>query len=209
MKNTVQVWVSSAKGPLDWLNPTERKRLSRYKSIAAATDFLVGTTLARFALGAWLGVPGAEVPLDRTCERCGAPHGRPRVAGANLSIAHANGTALVAVGDNPVGVDLEPRGRAVPIDSGAVDLPDWVRKEAALKLTGDGLRIPMQQIGIETDRVVRWPSDELPDIEIRDLDIPGFTAAVAVAPGAVVELRFTTGPDERRGRPDPRISPGA
>lgn len=193
MNHTVQAWVSSVEGPLDWLDPTERQRLSRFTSTAAATDFLVGTTLARFALGAWLGVPAVQVPLERTCERCGAPHGRPRVAGAHVSIAHSGGTALVAVSDAPVGADLEPLGRAVPIDSGAADLPDWVRKEAVLKLTGDGLRVPLDLVEIDAGRVLRWPSEPLPDIAIHDLEVTGFMTAVATAPHAVVELSQLTG----------------
>ncbi|MFC6714540.1 4'-phosphopantetheinyl transferase family protein [Branchiibius cervicis] len=194
MTRTVQVWVSSVRGSPDWLNPTEKQRLSRFQSSAAATDFLVGTTLARYALGAWLGVPAAEVPLDRTCERCGAPHGRPRTDGAHLSIAHADGTALVAVSDAPVGVDLEPVGRAVPIDSGAADLADWVRKEAALKLTGDGLRLSLALIEIDSGRVTRWPSEPLPDLMVHDLAVDGFMAAAATAPDAAVELRQLTDP---------------
>lgn len=187
MSNVVQVWSSAAAGPVEWLSQTERQRLSRFRSSAAAQDFLVGTTLARFALGSWLGVPEAEVPLDRTCERCGGPHGRPRVEGAHVSIAHAAGTALVAVGAAPVGVDLEPLDRAVPADSGAADLLDWVRKEAVLKLTGDGLRIPMRHVAVEHGRVTRWPSEALPDIAIHDLDFAGFAAAVAAHPGVVIE----------------------
>lgn len=194
MSRTVRAWVSSVRGPLEWLNVTERQRLSRFRSTAAATDYLVGTTLARFALESWLGVPAAQVPLDRTCERCGAPHGRPRVAGAHLSIAHAAGTALVAVSDAPVGSDLEPLQQAVPIDSGAADLPDWVRKEAVLKLTGDGLRLPLTLIEIDAGRVTRWPSEPLPDLTVHDLAVDGFVAAVATAPDASVELRQVTDP---------------
>lgn len=184
MADVIQVWCSSTAGPVEWLNDTEWQRLSRFRSTAAAQDFLVGTTLARFALGAWLGVPEGEVPLDRTCERCGRPHGRPRVAGAHVSIAHACGTALVAVSDAPVGVDLEPLGRAVPPDSGAADLVDWVRKEAVLKLTGDGLRIPMNQIEIRKGAVTAWPGNPLPPLRVHDLKLHGFVAALACSPHA-------------------------
>lgn len=184
MSGIVQVWRRDHPGPVDWLNEVERQRLSRFRSAAAAQDFLVGTTLARFALGSWLGVAEADVPLDRTCERCGGPHGRPRVAGANVSIAHADGTALVAVADAPVGVDLEPFGRVVPDDSGATDLVDWVRKEAALKLTGDGLRLPMDEVKIRDGTVRAWPGKCLPLMKIHDLQIEGFVTAVACSPSA-------------------------
>lgn len=184
MSDIVQVWRSDHPGPVDWLNAVERQRLSRFRSAAAAQDFLVGTTLARFALGSWLGVPEADVPLDRTCERCGGPHGRPRVTGANVSVAHADGTALVAVGDAPVGVDLEPLGRVVPDDSGATDLVDWVRKEAALKLTGDGLRLPMDEVEIRDGSIRAWPGKSLPLMRIHGLQIEGFVAAVACSPSA-------------------------
>lgn len=178
-EDVVQVWCSSVTGPVEWLNETERLRLSRFRSTAAAQDFLAGTTLARFALGAWLGVLPAEVPLDRTCERCGGPHGRPLIEGAHVSIAHACGTALVAVGDAPVGIDLEPLGREVPADSGADDLVDWVRKEAALKFSGDGLRLPMNQIEVRDGMVLAWPGNPLPQLRIHDLELNGFAAALA------------------------------
>lgn len=111
-----------------------------------------------------------------------------------MSIAHASAMALVAVGDDPVGVDLEPMGREIPTDCGADELVDWVHKEAVLKLTGDGLRIPMQQVRISRGAVVSWPTQPPPQVRIHDLTIPGFLAAVATTTGADVTTVTPTTP---------------
>ncbi|MBZ5736531.1 hypothetical protein [Nocardioides mangrovi] len=66
----------------------------------------------------------------RLCPHCGSvAHGRPLLAGRQLSLAYADGLALVAIADAPVGVDVE-RG----------DHLAWTRVEALLKATGEGLR---------------------------------------------------------------------
>lgn len=182
-------------GPQSWLNTQELQRLLAFRSAAAAQEYLLGATGLRRLLGEVLPLAPADVPIDRTCARCGAPHGRPIVAGLHVSIAHAGGIALVAASSDPVGVDLEPTGREVPPDCGAADLADWVRKEAVLKLSGHGLRIPMAEVTVTDGRLTRWPAEPLPDLRIHDLAVGGFLAAVA-AP-ARVSLAMAPGPSPR------------
>jgi 4'-phosphopantetheinyl transferase len=112
-----------------------------------------------------LGSGHALVAVDRTCPRCGEPHGkphlrlaeRPPLAGAlNLSIAHVGQWVAVAPSSaGPVGVDIEElpvatdeklrsvapssteRAWSPEIDP-ATFLRYWVRKEAVVKASGDG-----------------------------------------------------------------------
>ena len=157
----------------------------------------------RLSAARFLGRPVDDVVLERTCERCGANHGRPRIAGdtAYVSISHAADIVAVAVtAIGPVGVDVESI-RAVddyhelvdeicaPEERSTVGGPFdfcllWSRKEAVLKATGHGLRIPMDQVLVTPPG--RPP--ELRSIEGRprasqlfDLDPgPGYVGAVAV-----------------------------
>ncbi len=70
------------------------------------------------------------VKTSRLCPHCGsADHGRPRLTGAHLSLAYADGLVAIAMADVPVGVDVESDGHLA-----------WTRAEAVLKLTGEGVR---------------------------------------------------------------------
>jgi 4'-phosphopantetheinyl transferase len=154
------------------LDPHERLRYDRFRNRADADRMLVGVALAKTLAGHSLGVPPQALVLDRTCAGCGAPHGKPRLPGLQLSVAHAGDRIVVAVsGDAAVGVDVEPvDGASVLLDSpGAVLTPRelagwqaldperrpaaltavWVWKESVLKATGDGLSVPLNRLGID------------------------------------------------------------
>ena len=75
---------------------------------------ITGQALLRVVVGPLVGVPPADLTLDRTCLRCGGPHGKPRVPGApvDLSLTYAGSTVLLAVSARAralVGLDAEPR----------------------------------------------------------------------------------------------------
>ncbi len=79
--------------------------------------------------------------VGRLCPHCGSTeHGRPRVLGRPdvfVSVSYAGPLAVLATAAVPVGVDVEADG---PAPEGFADLAAWTRAEAALKLTGEGLR---------------------------------------------------------------------
>jgi 4'-phosphopantetheinyl transferase len=181
--------------------------------------------VARLLLGAEVGVEPARVRIDRTCATCGGRHGRPRLLddpAVHFSVSHSGDRVVVAVRrGGPVGVDVEEIGR---FGAGELDLlagqvlapceraclrdlpPDaraaaftayWVRKEAVVKMTGEGLAAAPDAVVVspphEPPRLLRWePSAVRPaEVGLHTLHPPpGFAAALAVAGpdgGAVVE----------------------
>ncbi|NYJ07939.1 4'-phosphopantetheinyl transferase family protein [Petropleomorpha daqingensis] len=152
--STCQVWwarTSDASPALDGLLAADDlARRARLRQDGDRRRTTVATAVARSLLGTALGVAPAEVPIDRTCPECGAPHGKPRVAGGpQFSVSHADDVVVVAVhAARAVGVDVEAVARCTP-DLAAV-LPGhaagpealaraWVRAEAVAKATGQGL----------------------------------------------------------------------
>lgn len=101
-----------------------------------------------------------DLRFTRTCRSCGGPHGKPQIAGAELSLSRSGDMVAVASApaSSPIGVDVEripnevfagfdeyvlSPTEAAPSGGDAVRkrLELWVAKEAALKTTGAGLSV--------------------------------------------------------------------
>ncbi|WP_344838250.1 4'-phosphopantetheinyl transferase family protein [Actinocorallia longicatena] len=142
------------------------------------------------------GLSPGEIALDRTCEDCGRPHGRPRYPGVHISVTHSGALAGVAVADVPIGIDVEQRDRPLTEVASHLVAPGeryddlhilWTRKEALLKATGDGLRVPMTDLLVsgpgEPPALLGWK--DRPDLPSRilldDLEpAPAYAGAVAL-----------------------------
>ena len=144
----------------EWLDDIERDRWERIADPAAARAYVAAHALARSAVSHWLGTDPASLRFDRRCTHCLLAHGRPGVVGeAGLHVSLSRSRRLVAVAltrVGPVGVDVELRSDvAFPGFDDVARHPDerrldrartldaatlWVRKEAALKALGVGLR---------------------------------------------------------------------
>ncbi len=202
------------------LGQADLARRARLALPADRQRMTAGAAVARLVLGTALGTPPAELRIDRTCVTCGSPHGRPRLAdadGPDFSISHSGHCVVVAVlPGGQVGVDVEAVGRYAPDEVGdladcalaecerahlgrlpAVDRPraftvSWVRREAVLKATGEGLGIPPDELAVTPastpPRVLRRSGPE--PVWLHDLPAPaGFVAALAglgTAPDDVV-----------------------
>lgn len=168
--------------PDDWrpalgslLDDADRRRLGTLRRRRDRERSAVAAVLARTLVADLAGTAPASIGLDRTCDGCGAPHGKPRVTGCEapveLSISHSGDRVVVAVAlGAPVGVDVEGglrdataldavdallcpaearRLRALPAHARTAGLLTyWARKESVLKATGDGLRVPLSSFAV-------------------------------------------------------------
>ena len=206
---TVDVWVrrvADISDGHDLLDDHERATLARIVPPSTARSYAAGHVLARRAVASVLGSTASSLRIDRTCPRCGAPHGRPVIVGSHgveLSLSRCDDWVAVAIcAVLPVGIDIEsiqavriPGFPDVSIHPDERDVVEptadgllrrhavsWVRKEAALKAVGIGLRTDPAGVrtppsGIPTDLL----GDGTAKVTVHDVALPWPDAAAAVA----------------------------
>lgn len=189
---SVTVWWASPGHALPWhrafLSAAEVKRADAFRRDADRDRFTTANALLHLAAGRHL---GAVPAVDRTCTRCGEPHGKPLIEGLHVSVSHSGDLIAVALTElGPIGVDVEETTRHADIESmlpyvfsgdELAALPDpsehfyqvWTRKESILKATGEGLHVRMSTLTVLPD-----PGSH----NVRDLIAPrpGYAAAVTV-----------------------------
>lgn len=178
---------------LSTLTAQEMNYATEFEPEAAAT-WAAGRVILRHVLGTHLkrDPSDIEIRLDSA--------GKPRVQECEFSVTRARRLVLVAVADDPIGVDLEavpdhgvaaeamtllhPREQSeleqVPGSELASDFVRvWARKEAFLKALSTGLA---RDPGMDYIGSAATPGSPHPDIEIHDIEagIPvGYHAAIA------------------------------
>ncbi|TNC28211.1 4'-phosphopantetheinyl transferase family protein [Amycolatopsis alkalitolerans] len=186
------------------LDEPERGRYEAYRRDADRRRFLTGRVLAKTVFGARLGVAPGEVRFDATCEDCGKPHGKPRLAGVEFSISHSGDRIGLAVTTVPVGLDVETDTRRAEDNLIEYALNEteqaalrglrgdervsaffqyWARKEALMKATGRGLKIPLQSITLDGARLAASADPALDPARTQLADLnpgEGYRAAVAL-----------------------------
>ena len=207
------------------LDDVERSRLARFRNADDRARFVAAHALLRIMVGRHVGRAPQQVVLDLTCPRCGRPHGPPRLVDevVHLSLAHAGCRVLVAVSTvGPVGVDVDteaaaafpgfddvalaPSERSViarlpPGRRDAARVPAWVRKEAVLKATGDGLTVPPGDVVVsplgEPPRLVTWHGAPREPVHLQDVDVvaAGHAACAAVVAATRPEVVVRPGQD--------------
>ncbi|SFW62699.1 4'-phosphopantetheinyl transferase family protein [Amycolatopsis australiensis] len=193
------------------LDDVEHGRFEAYRQDADKRRFLTGRVLAKMVAAERLGVPAEAVKFDATCEDCGKPHGRPRIPGQDLTLSISHSGELIGVAATPsvpVGLDVETATRRT--DDGLIEYAlspaetahltgltaeekaaaffvYWTRKEAVMKATGRGLRIPLKSITFSRyDEPARLAAAEDPALDparTRLVDLKaadGYRAAIAV-----------------------------
>lgn len=128
------------------------------------------------------------VTVNHRCAHCGSTvHGQPwspEVGG--LSISVVDGCVLAARGDASLGIDHERVSATVadevvrhPKDRGDA-LRLWVRKEAVLKATGQGLRVDPRSFWIDRrGRARSIPGYDGPPVAVQDIHLDGHVASLA------------------------------
>lgn len=220
-------WAGPADARPEHLGLLDDREAGRHARLRRAPDrdrFVVAAALLRTVVSGHLGCEPADITVDRTCARCGQPHGKPAVPGSGLevSLSHAGErVALAVTRSGPVGVDVEQVSREVDIDGLAgqvlapaersvlAGLPDearrpafftyWTRKEAVLKATGDGLNTAMTSVEVsrpdQPAALLAYPGNGVTGGQMADLAAgDGYAACLAV----LGELRLPV--DVRDGR---------
>jgi 4'-phosphopantetheinyl transferase len=152
-------------GASTWtVTDAEEQAASRRRTRELALRARATRGILRAVLSKYLDCHPIEVSISlATCVICGEPHGKPVVEGSpvQFNLSHTGDTALIAVSSVPVGADIESaRDHRNPLRLGqrfyspaeaewvGAGGPDevtprflrlWVRKEAVLKATGEGL----------------------------------------------------------------------
>jgi 4'-phosphopantetheinyl transferase len=169
------------------LTDAERTRAAGFRSAPAKALFVASRALQRVLGARYLGVPAGDVVVERRCHLCGdQAHGRPYLVGSDgldFSVSHS-GTRVVLgyAAGRRIGVDIEADDRKV--DPAALSshvlsaseltslqalagderrrafLALWSRKEAAVKLTGHGLVVPLSHVSVSGPTVRVSPVPE-------------------------------------------------
>jgi 4'-phosphopantetheinyl transferase len=193
-------------------------RRSRFRSPIDRDRCLIGIALSRLVISATLRCSPQSIRIDRTCSKCGEPHGKPRSEGVEFSISHSGDLIAVAVTiGTPVGIDVQQlvRPSTVELLASKVLAPDeyrvvqslpnahrsraftryWTRKEALTKAIGEGLREPIRTIRVtppdSAPALLAWPDREelLNNVSLQVLRIgPGYEACLAAVGPARMHL---------------------
>jgi 4'-phosphopantetheinyl transferase len=210
------VWWGEVAGYAPWhdtlLDPAERGRRDHYMFEADRARFAVGAALLRVVAGRMTGVAPQQVAVDRRCDACGQPHGKPSLGagGPHVSVSHSGDfVAVAACKEAPVGVDVEHVARrtdyqalashvlspseAPAATDEAAFLRYWVRKEALVKATGDGLGAGLRRVTVtapgEAPRLLAYQARPGLHAALRDLaGRPGHPAAVAVLTSSPLQV---------------------
>lgn len=213
------MWLVPVRPRPDWLgllDPAERLRAERLAGWRAGDVHVTSRAAQRLIGSRYLGVAPDGVQIDRVCEHCGAAHGKPRLRGSAIdySVSHTEHWLIMAViGSGQVGADIESQEsithpeilvrtalseaeirifhRLSTARRAAWLLRTWTRKEAAMKLTGLGLRVPPNQVDVSTPlvrvgEVARWPDSP---IHLRRLYVPDSHAATLAGTVPMVTVR--------------------
>jgi 4'-phosphopantetheinyl transferase len=176
------------------LEARERERAAALRDPADSRRYVTAHWALRILLGdATETAPGDVRLLHEACTACGGDHGRPYVQGGpHFSLSRSAGWAAIALSPGtPVGVDLEVRRPEAELEPLRAQLlsPDersddllrtWVRKEALVKASGEGLNRPLSTV----------PRSAGP---VHDLDLPAaLVGAVAGVGQFTLEKRWSS-----------------
>jgi len=201
------------------LDRAERSRAEAFMFPADRHRYQVAHMMLRRVLASYTGTPPGQLPLGRQqCPRCGAA-GKPVLLPGpgpapgpvpSFSLAHSGDMVAIAVAARPVGVDVErdtagcvcaliqalhPADAAwlaalAERDRHEAIITCWVRAEAVLKCTGQGIGHGLDGFPVRPGRTAGRGVNGCTVHELAPP--PGYRAAVALAgggPAAAVRVR--------------------
>jgi 4'-phosphopantetheinyl transferase len=212
------------------LDSQEREKLGRLARADDRARYVAAHALLRLLVADWWRVDPATVAVTSSCPRCCRAHGRPVVnpppgrQPLHVSLAHAGDRVVVAVTDlGPVGVDVEEDSGPSFVGFADVALdpseqrslarlsPDrqvpgrtrmWVRKEAVLKATGDGLSTDPRDLVVSSPaqepRLLAWRNGHIETsmLHLTDLELgSGYAACTALLGPGAAPVRLRNGDD--------------
>jgi 4'-phosphopantetheinyl transferase len=212
------------------LDGREHQQLERLTRTSDRARYVAAHALLRLLVGRRWGIDPAAVEMSAACARCRGPHGRPTVTRPrghgqlHVSIAHAGDRVVVAATElGPVGVDVERDAGADFAGFDGVSLAEserreiarlpasaqlagrtqmWVRKEAVLKATGDGLSVDPREVIVspptERPQLLAWRggSADPSAVQLTELTVgPGYAACIALLAPHASPLRLRNGDD--------------
>ena len=92
------------------LTAAELRRADAHRHEDDRADFVAAHFLVRVCAARLLRAATASHTVVQECDKCGGPHGRPRLDGhpeVHLSLSHTRGVVAAAAGYGPVGIDVE------------------------------------------------------------------------------------------------------
>lgn len=228
----VDVWRLSLTAPeaararlWESLSEPERGRAERFAFERDRARFVVAHGALRSILSSYAQIPAPQLELES------GPGGKPRVASPGelrFNLSHSGDAALVAVTwDREVGIDLEAvraiddldalaatcfsptERRALAAVPEALRLPaffdGWTRKEAFLKLLGDGLSRPLDSFDVslapgEEPALLRVAGASAGEWTLQAIEVGAAYRAALASPGPapVIRLREWVDPGETR-----------
>ena len=138
-------------------------------------------------------------------------HGKPMVDGLEFSLSHSGDLIICAVSDKPVGCDVEeirkaPKGVAERyfsdseqeyLDQFSGEEYDkaffriWTLKESYVKMTGEGMGVPMEEYEVIVDDCARVIRDEgVQGCYVSEVEIPGYIISICAESSAHVEVMW-------------------
>lgn len=214
---TPEIWIIRLDQParavadlVGLLGPEEREQAFRYRSATLVRRFIVRRAALRDVIACRIGARPATLQFT-ICQR-----GKPAIArecgdAPRFNVTHSGDACLIALSDSDIGIDLE-RIRTIrwiddvaPLalvqrelstlaiasetDRAEVFLRMWVRREAVVKASGDGIGA-IRDVRLNPSNA-GWIAKQKTKLGtawfVRDLDpVPGCVAAVATIHGAVM-----------------------
>ena len=138
-------------------------------------------------------------------------HGKPMVDGLEFSLSHSGDLVICAVSDKPVGCDVEeirkaPKGVAERyfsdseqeyLDQFSGEEYDkaffriWTLKESYVKMTGEGMGVPMEEYEVIVDDCARVIRDGgVQGCYVSEVEIPGYIISICAESSAHVEVMW-------------------